>query len=99
MSYLLFEFKTIHISKFKFLVDALKEIMLEANFEFSKSGIKISKVNSSATIGCVVNMQKDQLINDGGSSYSCDYPYRHKTIDCWSKFITFWKNITNNCTT
>jgi hypothetical protein len=45
----LFEIKTVQSSAFRTLIEALKEILTEANLEFDQHGIKIAAVDETHT--------------------------------------------------
>ena len=49
VNYLL-EVKTVQTSAFRVLIEALKEILTDANFEFSESGLKVIAMDSSHTV-------------------------------------------------
>lgn len=49
MTYIL-EVKTVQASAFRILVEALKEILTDANLEFDESGLKIMAMDSSHTV-------------------------------------------------
>ena len=71
----MFSFKTTNIPKIKALVDALKEIMIETNLQFSESGIDICKINSQGSVCCIVHLDTDLLNNETKiSQYQCDFP-------------------------
>ena len=44
------EVKTVQSSAFRVLVEALKEILTDANFEFDETGIKVMAMDSSHTV-------------------------------------------------
>ena len=44
------ELQTVQASAFRILVEALKEILTDANFEFDESGMKIVAMDSSHTV-------------------------------------------------
>ena len=46
----LIEIKTVQSAAFRVLIEALKEILTDANFEFDESGIKIFAMDSSHTV-------------------------------------------------
>ena len=46
----LIEIKTVQSAAFRVLIEALKEILTDANFEFDESGIKIIAMDSSHTV-------------------------------------------------
>ena len=46
----LFEIKTVQSGAFRTLIEALKEILTEANLEFDSQGVKIMAVNETHTI-------------------------------------------------
>ena len=46
----LFEIKTVQSGAFRTLIEALKEILTEANLEFDSQGIKIMAVDETHTV-------------------------------------------------
>ena len=46
----LIEIKTVQSAAFRVLIEALKEILTDANFEFDESGMKIVAMDSSHTV-------------------------------------------------
>ena len=46
----LFEIKTIQSAAFRTLIEALKEILSEANLEFDSTGIKIMAMDETHTV-------------------------------------------------
>ena len=46
----LFEIKTVQSGAFRTLIEALKEILTEANLEFDSNGIKIMAVDETHTV-------------------------------------------------
>jgi len=71
---MLFSLKTTNIPKFKALIDALKEIMIETNLQFSEKGIDIFKINSQGSVLCTVHLNFDMLNNEKINHYNCDFP-------------------------
>ena len=63
------EISTVQATAFRILVEALKEILIDANFEFSKEGIRIMKMDSSNTV--LVHLK---LHSENFESYKCDQP-------------------------
>lgn len=54
-------------SLFKKVVDAMKELVNDATFEFSDTGIRLQAMDSSHVSLCALNLQKD-----GFDNYRCD---------------------------
>ena len=50
MDNLILEVKTVQSSAFRVLIEALKEILTDANFEFDETGIKVMAMDSSHTV-------------------------------------------------
>ena len=50
MDNLILEVKTVQSSAFRVLIEALKEILTDANFEFDSTGIKVMAMDSSHTV-------------------------------------------------
>ena len=46
----LLEIKTVQVSAFRTLIEALKEILTDANFEFESNGIKLIAMDTSHTV-------------------------------------------------
>ena len=63
---LLLEIKTVQASAFRILVEALKEILTDANFEIDETGIKMIAMDSSHTV--LVHLK---LTSDKFESYKC----------------------------
>ena len=51
----LFEIKTIQAAAFRTLIEALKEILTEANLEFDNTGIKIMAMDETHTVQVMNN--------------------------------------------
>ena len=66
MSDNLIEIKTVQASAFRILVEALKEILTDANFEIDETGIKMIAMDSSHTV--LVHLK---LTSDKFESYKC----------------------------
>ena len=66
MSENLIEIKTVQASAFRILVEALKEILTDANFEIDETGIKMIAMDSSHTV--LVHLK---LTSDKFESYKC----------------------------
>lgn len=64
----LFSLQTDNIHFLKKLVDSLKEISVEINFELSKDHIKISKMNSKASVCCFLTLNNTKDFN-----FECSY--------------------------
>jgi proliferating cell nuclear antigen len=57
----LFEIKTVQSSAFRTLIEALKEILTEANIEFDSNGIKIVTVDETHTNLVYLSLQSDKF--------------------------------------
>ena len=57
----LFEMKTIQASAFRTLIEALKEILTEANLEFDSTGIKIMAMDETHTVLVHLRLQADRF--------------------------------------
>ena len=55
------EVKTVQSSAFRILIEALKEILTDANMEFDKSGIKIMAMDSSHTVLVHLKLNSDNF--------------------------------------
>ena len=66
MSENIIEIKTVQASAFRILVEALKEILTDANFEIDETGIKMIAMDSSHTV--LVHLK---LTSDKFESYKC----------------------------
>lgn len=60
------EIKTVQASAFRILVEALKEILTDANFECDETGIKMIAMDSSRTVLVHLKLQSDKF-----ESYFC----------------------------
>jgi proliferating cell nuclear antigen len=61
------ELQTVQASAFRILVEALKEILTDANFEFDESGMKIVAMDSSHTVLVHLRLNANNFEN-----YSCN---------------------------
>ena len=66
----LFEIKTIQAAAFRTLIEALKEILTEANLEFDRTGIKIMAMDETHTVLVYLRLHADRFEN-----YYC--PVKH----------------------
>lgn len=66
MSDNLIEIKTVQASAFRILVEALKEILTDANFEIDETGIKMIAMDSSHTVLVHLKLTADKF-----ESYKC----------------------------
>ena len=57
----LFEIKTIQASAFRTLIEALKEILTEANMEFDSTGIKIMAMDETHTVLVYLRLHADRF--------------------------------------
>ena len=77
------ELKTVQSNAFRILIEALKEILTDANIEFDESGMKISTMDASHTV--LVHLKLD---NDKFCFYSCE-----KKITIGVNMLNFFKLI------
>ena len=75
------ELKTVQSNAFRILIEALKEILTDANIEFDDSGMKISTMDASHTV--LVHLKLD---NDKFESYECQ-----KKITIGVNMLNFFK--------
>ena len=61
--------KTVQSSAFRILVEALKEILTDANMEFDETGMKIMKMDSTHTVLVHLRLQADDF-----EFYYCKQP-------------------------
>ena len=66
MKYIL-EIQTVQAAAFRILIEALKEILTDANFEFDSTGMKIVAMDSSHTV--LVNLR---LHSQNFETYNCN---------------------------
>ena len=66
----LFEIKTIQAAAFRTLIEALKEILTEANLEFDSTGIKIMAMDETHTVMVYLRLQADRF-----NEYYCPQKY------------------------
>ena len=66
----LFEIKTVQSGAFRTLIEALKEILTEANLEFDSQGIKIMAVDETHTVLVYLRLHSDRF-----ESYYCPQKY------------------------
>lgn len=64
-----FYMSTVQASAFRVLVEALKEILTEANFTFDETGIKVIAMDSSHTVLVHLKLNAEEFC-----SYHCDKP-------------------------
>jgi proliferating cell nuclear antigen len=62
----LFEIRTVQAGAFRTLIEALKEILTEANLEFDSTGIKIMSVDETHTVLVYL-----RLLSDRFETYYC----------------------------
>ena len=55
------EFHTVQTGAFRILIEALKEILTDANFQFDESGLKIVAMDSSHTVLVHLRLNSDNL--------------------------------------
>ena len=66
----LFEIKTVQSGAFRTLIEALKEILTEANLEFDSHGIKVMAVDETHTVLVYLRLHSDRF-----ESYYCPQKY------------------------
>jgi proliferating cell nuclear antigen len=66
----LFEIKTVQSSAFRTLIEALKEILTEANLEFDSTGIKVMSVDETHTVLVYLKLDHDKF-----ESFFCPQKY------------------------
>jgi proliferating cell nuclear antigen len=66
----LFEIKTVQSGAFRTLIEALKEILTEANLEFDSQGIKVMAVDETHTVLVYLRLHSDRF-----ESYYCPQKY------------------------
>lgn len=59
----LFEIRTVQAGAFRTLIEALKEILTEANLEFDSTGIKIMSVDETQTVLVYLRLHADRFEN------------------------------------
>lgn len=85
------ELKTFQATTFKQVVDALKEILVDVNFEFDKDGLKILAMNTSHVVLIFAKMDADKF-----EYYKC---LKHKYVGLnMLKLHMIIKTISNNDT-
>ena len=57
----LLEVKTVQSSAFRILVEALKEILTDANLEFDETGMKVMAMDSSHTVLVHLKLHSDKF--------------------------------------
>ena len=85
----LVEIKTVQSGEVRNLIDALKDILTDANFQFSKEGIKCTAMDASHTV--LVHLKLD--------ANKFDFFHCEKTITvgiAMSNFYKFIKTMNNN---
>lgn len=87
----IFDIKTVQTNVIKVLVEALKDILTDANIEFSKSGIKIVAMDSTRTVLVHLKLSESKF-----DKYEC-----HKTTIVGVSMLNLFKLmkiVTNNDT-
>ena len=74
----LVDLKTTQSSIFKVLIEALKEIIIEANIEFTNKYIKIAKTDVSDTVLINLELKADKIRQSG--TYVCEYTEENPLI-------------------
>jgi len=85
----LFEIKTVQSGAFRTLIEALKEILTEANLEFDSNGIKIMAVDETHTVLVFLRLYSDRFEN-----YYC--PAKHVLGVNMIYFFKLIKTMGNN---
>jgi proliferating cell nuclear antigen len=85
----LFEIKTVQSGAFRTLIEALKEILTEANLEFDSTGIKIMAVDETHTVLVFLRLHADRFEN-----YYC--PAKHVLGVNMIYFFKLIKTMGNN---
>jgi proliferating cell nuclear antigen len=75
------EFQTVQTAAFRILIEALKEILTDANFEFDENGLKIVAMDSTHTVLVHLRLNAENL-----EEYSCQ-----KKIILGINLINFYK--------
>ena len=57
----LFEIRTVQSAAFRTLIEALKEILTEANLEFDSTGIRVIDVDETHTVLTYLRLQSDRF--------------------------------------
>lgn len=86
------ELKTFQSSTFKQVIDALKEILTDVNFEFDRSGLKIIATDISHVVLIFAKMEGDKF-----EEYRCKHDKLHVGLNML-KLHMIIKTITNNDT-
>ena len=81
------EAKTIQANAFKTLIEALKEILNDANLEFDENGIKIKAMDSSHTVLVYLKLEASKF-----ESYKCN-----NRVIIGVSMINFFKLIKTMC--
>ena len=55
------EFQTVQTAAFRILIEALKEILTDANFEFDENGLKIVAMDSTHTVLVHLRLNAENL--------------------------------------
>ena len=55
------ELQTVQASSFRILIEALKEILTDANFEFDSAGLKLVAMDSSHTVFVHLRLNSDNF--------------------------------------
>lgn len=66
LSEYILEIKTVQVSAFRTLIEALKEILTDANFEFDHTGMKVMAMDTSHTVLVHLKLQAERFV-----SYYC----------------------------
>ena len=85
--------KTVQSSAFRILVEALKEILTDANMEFDETGMKIMKMDSTHTVLVHLRLQADDF-----EFYYCKEPIvlGVNMINLFKLIRTIWNDDTLN---
>ena len=55
------EFQTVQTAAFRILIEALKEILTDANFEFDENGLRIVAMDSTHTVLVHLRLNSEKL--------------------------------------
>ena len=88
-SELLLEIKTVQVSAFRTLIEALKEILTEGNFEFNSSGIKLMAMDTQHTVLVHLKLLAEKF----------EYYYCPDRIVLGINMINYFKLIKTMCNT
>ena len=95
MSKYILELKTFQATTFKQVIDALKEILMDVNFEFDEKGLKIMAMDTSHIVLIFAKMEADKF-----EEYKCNSKKGKVYVGLnMFKLHAIIKTITNNLLT